>query len=128
MVNETQTPSTAPAFDLSHELEQVLKIWANTQSAETDFKPWRMCAFAVPVRLNDGLFFNRGELTLCRRATEKSEEFAQMGLPPPVAVWSFARAGETLMNPALITLETEPFDELELVPSGPTTDGPGLAA
>lgn len=118
MAETTQTQNPVPHFDLPHELEQVLKVWAARQSPHTDFTGWRMCAFAAPVRLKNGLFFNPGELTLCRRAEEKAAEFAdKLGLPPPLAVWSFARAEEVLINPALVTLETEPFDELQLDPA-----------
>ena len=96
-------------FDLSAELEEVLRTWASAQAPERDFARWKMAAFRDGARVRNELLFSPGELVLCRPAPERSPQLARSGMLPAMAIWSHAASDEVLVPPALLELLTGPF-------------------
>ena len=109
MQTETNVPSHA---DLATELQGVLRDWAKNQAPAEDFSGWRMAAFLQPTQAPHRAVLRAGRAGAGRRAEEKAGEFAsKLGLPAPLFVWSFDEKKELLVNPALVSFETE--DDVE---------------
>lgn len=94
--------------NLSDEVGAILRARARRQAPEIDFDAWEPCSFVEDVKLSNGVEFDQGEMTLCRPAEDKALAFAtELGLPSPLAIWSFRDGKELLINPALVDLEGE---------------------
>jgi hypothetical protein len=101
-------------LSLADEVGAILRARASRQDPQVDFSGWEACSFVEDVKLANGIEFDQGEMTLCRPAEDKALAFAtELGLPAPLAIWSFQDGKEVLINPALVDLEGEELIESE---------------